>query len=128
MKSWLIIVVSICATLAGSGPSAQAQTSTGLEISPSSVDFGEDTIHSDSPPETITLSNPTKSSISLELILASGIDFSQKNDCGQILAPGAQCRIQVSFTPVIPGPRTGNLAITESNGNPHFVALNGTGK
>jgi hypothetical protein len=128
LKSWLIVGVSICATLAGSSPPAQAQNSSGLEISPASIDFGEDTVHSDSPPESITLSNPTKSPISLEQILASGIDFSQKNDCGPVLAPGAQCRIQVSFTPVIPGPRTGNLAITESNGNPHFVPLNGTGK
>ena len=128
MKSWLIIVVSICSTLASSCPSAPAQTSPGLQISPSSIDFGEDTIHTDSPPETITVSNPTKSPISLELILASGIDFSQKNDCGPTLAPGGKCRIEVSFMPAIPGPRTGNLQITESNGNPHFVALSGSGK
>jgi len=99
-----------------------------LQISPASIDFGEDAVHSDSPPQNITLSNPTKSPIALEQIIASGIDFSQKNDCGPSLAPGAQCRIQVSFTPVISGPRTGNLSIAESSGNSHFVALNGTGK
>lgn len=128
MRSWLIVFVGICAASAGCGPFARAQTSSGLQVSPASIDFGEDTIHSDSPPQTITLTNPTQSPISLEQILASGIDFSQKNDCGPSLAPGAQCRIQVSFTPAISGPRTGILAITESNGNPHFVALNGTGR
>ena len=128
MRSGWIVVVSIWATLAGSGSSLQADTSSGLQISPASIDFGEDALHSDSPPQNITLSNPTKSPIALEQIIASGIDFSQKNDCGPSLAPGAQCRIQVSFTPVISGPRTGNLSIAESSGNSHFVALNGTGK
>ncbi|MBO0910597.1 MAG: choice-of-anchor D domain-containing protein [Acidobacteria bacterium] len=122
------MVVSICAMLAGSSRFARAQTSSGLEVSPAAIDFGEDAVHSDSPPQTITLRNPTKSPISLEKILASGIDFSEKNDCPPTLAPGAQCRVQVSFTPVISGPRAGNLAIAESSGNPHFVALNGTGK
>jgi len=128
LKTWLIAAVSIWAALAGSAPPAATQSSPGLEISPPAIDFGEDAVHSDSPPKTITLTNPTGSPVSLEQILASGIDFSQKNDCGPTLAPGAQCRIQVSFTPVIPGPRAGNLAIGEANGNPHFVALSGTGR
>jgi P pilus assembly chaperone PapD len=102
--------------------------STGLQVSPASIDFGEDSLNSDSPPQTITVSNPTNSNITIEQIIASGIDFAEKHDCGQTLAPGAQCTIQVSFTPVISGPRTGNLTVMESNGNAHVVALNGTGK
>lgn len=101
---------------------------TGLQLSPTSVDFGEDPINSDSPTRTVTVSNPTNSTITVEQIIASGIDFSEKHNCGQTLAPGAQCTIQVSFTPVISGPRTGNLTVMESNGNAHIVALTGTGK
>jgi hypothetical protein len=101
---------------------------TGLQLSPASVDFGEDPINSDSPTRTVNVSNPTNSTITVEQIIASGIDFSEKHDCGQTLAPGAQCTIQVSFTPVISGPRTGNLTVMESNGNAHIVALTGTGK
>jgi P pilus assembly chaperone PapD len=101
---------------------------TGLQVSPTNIDFGEDNINSDGPTRAITVSNPTNSTITIEQIIASGIDFSEKHDCGQTLAPAAQCTIQVSFAPVISGPRTGNLTVTESSGNAHIVALNGTGK
>jgi len=109
--------------------SASSQTpSQTLQISPPSIDFGESAIDSDTPARNITVSNPSKSPITFEQILTSGIDFKQKNDCGKTLAPGAQCDVQVSFTPAISGPRTGNLQIMGSDGAPHFVALNGTGK
>jgi len=100
----------------------------GLQVSPRSIDFGENAVESDSPPQDITVSNPTKSPISIEQILASGIDFSEKNNCGQKLAPAAQCEIQVSFTPAISGPRMGSLEVMESSGIPQFVALTGIGK
>jgi Transmembrane protein 131-like N-terminal len=104
-------------------------TPAGLQISPSRVDFGENTVNSDGPAHTVTVSNPTKSNITMDQIITSGIDFSEKHDCGQSLAPSAQCTIQVFFTPVISGPRTGNLDIMGSDlASPHFVALTGTGK
>jgi hypothetical protein len=106
-----------------------AQTSPGsLQISPASIDFGENSVDSDSAPRVITVTNSTPSPIVFEQIIASGIDFSEKHDCGQTLAPGGQCAIKVFFTPAIQGPRTGNLEIMTSDGTPHFVALNGTGK
>ena len=72
---------------------------------------------------------PTKSNITMEQIITSGIDFSQKNDCGQTLAPGAQCTIQIFFRPAIPGLRNGNLDVMGSDpASPHFIALNGIGK
>ena len=103
-------------------------TAPGLQVSPRSIDFGENAVESDSPPHDITVSNPTKSPIAIEQIIASGIDFSEKNNCGKALAPAAQCTIQVSFTPAISGPRLGNLEVMESSGIPQFVALTGIGK
>ena len=101
----------------------------GLQVSPSAIDFGEDAVKSGSPPRPITITNVTQSTISLTQILTSGIDFSEKHNCGATLAPGAQCTIQVFFTPAISGDRTGNLSIMGSDaGSPHFVALTGTGK
>lgn len=102
---------------------------TGLQISPASVDFGEAQVNSESPLRAITLSNPTKSNISMEQIITSGIDFSEKHDCGEILAPGARCTIQVSFKPAISGSRFGNLDVMGSDpASPHFIALTGIGK
>jgi hypothetical protein len=75
------------------------------------------------------LSNPTKSNIAMEQIITSGIDFTQKNDCGQTLAPGAQCTIQAFFKPAISGLRIGNLDVMGSDpASPHFIPLTGTGK
>jgi hypothetical protein len=101
----------------------------GLQISAVKIDFGEATVDSDSPPRTITLSNLTSSNIIMQQIITSGIDFSQKNDCGQILAPGARCSIQVFFKPAISGPRIGNLDVMGSDpASPHFIGLTGIGK
>ena len=101
----------------------------GLQISAARIDFDEAAVDSDTPPRTITLTNSTNSNITMEQIITSGIDFSEKHDCGQMLAPGAQCTIQVFFKPAIPGPRIGNLDVTGSDpASPHFIALNGIGK
>jgi hypothetical protein len=110
-------------------PSYSQTPPTGLQISPGRVDFGEAQVNSDTPPRTITLTNPTRSNIAMQQIITSGIDFSEKHDCGQMLVPSAQCTIQVSFKPAIPGERIGNLGVMGSDpASPHFIALTGSGK
>jgi hypothetical protein len=109
-------------------PSYSQTVPTGLQISPVSIDFGETEVNLDSPPRTVSLSNPTKSNITMQQVITSGIDFSEKHDCEETLAPGAQCTIQVSFKPIIPGLRIGNLDVMGSDpASPHFIALTGTG-
>jgi transmembrane protein TMEM131 len=117
----------LCA-LCSSSLALPQSASGGLQISPPSVDFGQAAVNSENAPRTVTVTNPTHSPITLTQILTSGIDFSEKQDCGQIIAPGAQCTIQMFFTPATSGLRTGNLSIMGSDpASPHFVALNGTG-
>jgi hypothetical protein len=104
-------------------------TPEGLQISATRIDFGEAAVDSERQVRPLILINPTKSNITMQQIITSGIDFSQKNDCGETLAPGAQCTIQVSFKPAISGPRIGNLDVMGSDPtSPHFIALTGTGK
>jgi len=101
----------------------------GLQVSTSKIEFGEMAVDSQGPAQTVTLSNPTQSKIMLTEILTSGIDFSEKHDCAQILDPSAQCTVQIFFKPAISGSRNGNLVITGSDpASPHFIALTGTGK
>jgi hypothetical protein len=103
-------------------------TQTGFQISAARIDFGKAAVDSENPPHPLTLTNGTKSNFVIEQIITSGIDFSQKNDCGQSLASGARCTIHIFFKPAIPGPRIGNLGITGSDPtSPHFIALNGIG-
>jgi hypothetical protein len=97
-----------------------------LSIAPSNLDFDPQTVDSASPPKTVTVNNTGGKGVSVS-VLTSGIDFSQTNDCQVSLAAGTKCTVQVTFTPAIPGERTGTLNITDSNG-PHIVVLTGVGK
>jgi hypothetical protein len=100
----------------------------GLVIAPTKIDFGSQAINSQSAPIVITISNHASVRVTLEEILSSGIDFLALNNCGKQLAPEAECSIQISFTPAIPGDRTGILQITASDSaSSHFIPLSGIG-
>jgi len=129
MNAWLNAVFVVCLLAPATGGAADAQTVPGsLAITPASLDFGENAVGSQSQSLTITISNPGIVPVRLD-VLVSGIDFSEKTDCELSLAPGVSCTMQVSFKPVVPGARVGNVDISGSDsGSPHFVALVGTGK
>jgi len=119
-------LVAILLIVAAWGLGQNAAT---LNISPASVSFPKLQVGSQSPPLTLTLSNPASSTIQLQEIIISGIDFVQSNDCGKELASGEKCSIQIVFKPATSGERLGNLEIIASDRNvPHFVALTGTGE
>jgi len=119
-------LVAILLIVAAWGLGQNAAT---LNISPASVSFPKLQVGSQSPPLTLTLSNPASSTIQLQEIIISGIDFAQSNDCGKELASGAKCSMQIVFKPATSGERLGNLEIIASDRNvPHFVALTGTGE
>ncbi len=122
-----LLICSLAAlSVTRSGHSQSADR--GLQVSPATIDFGETPVNTDGPAREVVVSNPTNTAFSLQQILTSGIDFSEKSNCGQTLSPGAQCTIQVLFTPAISGPRTGSVVVLGSDGSPHFVALSGIGK
>jgi hypothetical protein len=108
---------------------ASAQSPAALLVSPGRIDFGKQAVGSAGPGQIITISNSSAVTVSQLFIITSGIDFSQKNDCGQALAPGAKCTIQVSFKPATIGKRIGSLNITASgSGGRYLIVLNGTGE
>src|SRR6185295_421064 len=73
------------------------------------------------------LTNTGTAALSITSIAASG-DFSQTNTCGASVAPAANCTISVIFTPTAAGARSGSITVTDNaTGNPHTVALTGTG-
>jgi len=119
-------LVAILLIVAGRG---LGQSTAPLSISPSGVSFPNLQVGSQSPPQTLTLSNLASSTIQLQEIIISGIDFTQSNDCGEELASGTKCSIQIVFKPATSGERLGNLEIIASDRNvPHFVALTGIGE
>ncbi|MBV9607970.1 MAG: choice-of-anchor D domain-containing protein, partial [Acidobacteria bacterium] len=107
--------------LTGSG------TGAGITFSSTSLNFGAQIVNAAAPAQTITVGNNGTAPLAISYIGATG-DFADSNTCGNSLAPGATCTVQVVFTPSTTGARNGTLTVADSaSGSPHRVSLAGTG-
>jgi len=96
-------------------------------IAPASLSFGSQGVGTMSAPQTITISNPANVSFNITSIAAGG-DYSQTNDCGTSLAPGAHCTVTVSFSPTNTGSDAGTITLSDSTkASPAAIPLNGIG-
>ncbi len=110
-------------------PNRRVGTSASVKITPESLDFGTQSVGTATPPKTATLANKGTSALAITDIVTSGVDFAQTNHCGQSLAPGAACTIQITFKPAIPGQRMATLQILDSDpGSPQSILLTGEGQ
>jgi|HubBroStandDraft_6_1064221.scaffolds.fasta_scaffold00044_20 hypothetical protein len=107
-------------TLTGSG---YVTTAT---ISPASLTFNNESVGSTSPAQIVTVTNTGANAMTVSGVVTSG-DFAATTQCASI--PASQsCTISVTFTPTVAGSRSGTLTISDNaQGNPHTVALTGTG-
>jgi hypothetical protein len=97
-------------------------------VAPSSLTFADQLVGSTSSAQTITLTNPGPLGLQISHVQASG-DFSETNNCGTSLNPGASCTVNVTFAPTAAGSRTGTLTITDTApDSPQTVAFSGTGE
>jgi len=117
---------------AGSGQNAVSVfLQTAAQLSTTSLNFGDQSINTTSPPQTVTITNIGSSSISISGVSITGTDssdFAQTNICGTSLAAGASCAINVTFTPNTTGSLSATLTIADSAvGSPQTVSLTGTG-
>ncbi|MBV8138810.1 MAG: choice-of-anchor D domain-containing protein [Deltaproteobacteria bacterium] len=100
-------------------------------VSPTAIDFGAQAVGTtSSPAASITLTNNTKSAVTISSI-APGGDFAATTTCPLspgTLAAGASCTISATFTPTLAGPRPGNITVTHNaSGSPLTIPLSGTG-
>ena len=99
----------------------------GVMFTPSSLTFAARPVSTTSLAQTITLTNNGTATLGISLIAITG-DFAFTSGCGATLAPGATCSIDVTFTPLVAGARSGTLSVTDNaSGTPHTVALSGSG-
>ena len=102
-----------------------------VSLSPTSINFGNQAEGITSSPVPVTLTNTGNATLTItniKMIGPNAADFAQTNNCGGSVAAGANCTINVTFTPLKGGPRTGTLQITDNaTGSPQKVALSGTG-
>jgi hypothetical protein len=98
-------------------------------VTPNQVDFSTQAVHSTSAtPVVVELRNMGSAAITLQRpFLFSSKEFAEADSCGSILAGGGLCTLQISFTPVASGVRSGTLAVGSSGAaSPAIVALSGT--
>jgi hypothetical protein len=116
--------------LHGVGLASGAPRNDNLLITPSGLDFGDVTVGSTAPTQTVKITN-----VSAAPILMSGGGgappsgrFGGSQSCqGLTLAVGASCEMSFAFTPNAPGDLT-DASIGSWNGQNFHIALHGAGK
>jgi hypothetical protein len=117
--------IVLCLSCGGSGGTNPPSNSAAVSLSPTSLNFGNQSVGTTSAPQTVTMTNSGSAALTINSISTTG-DFAQSNACGNSLAANASCTVAVTFTPTASGSRTGSLVITDNApNNPQSVALTG---
>ncbi len=115
-------------SLAGTG---QAATTT-LTLNPTSLTFAAQNVSSTSSAQAIQVTNTGTVALIIGTVAVTGTnaaDFAiSANTCGSSVGVGAQCQVNVTFTPSAAGTRTAAITFTDNaTGSPQSVTLSGTG-
>jgi hypothetical protein len=106
-------------------------TGTYAQLTPTSLNFGNQPAGTASLPQTITLSNKGDTGMDIQEIAIGGADphdFTEVNTCSTTLPSGASCFIRVTFTPSVKGQRKASLRVVDDGGgSPQSVSLSGMG-
>jgi beta-propeller repeat-containing protein/centrosomal CEP192-like protein len=99
-----------------------------VQLSPSTLNFGDQTIGGVSASQRVVLTNTANSPLQSIRIQASS-QFNETNSCTTSLSANAFCYIDVTFAPTTAATTTGTISITDNAfGSPQTVALTGTGQ
>ena len=102
-----------------------------VELAPTSLSFGTQSVHTTSAPQQVELSNTGSTALTINVVaLENGnwTSFSQSNNCGSSMPGGGTCTITVTFDPTKKGSLTTDLDIYDSGGGTYQrVTLSGTG-
>ena len=113
--------------LGGSGTMPPPVEENNITLSSSYLSFPIQTLAAQGTTQTMTITNPGDSVLTLSNITVSG-DFSKEDDCPADLEAGASCTVSVTFSPLAEGERSGTLSIeSDAPDGPHNIELMGTG-
>ncbi len=102
-----------------------------LTLSPRSLAFGNQTIHTTSADKSVTVTNTSPKAAAITSVALTGSaanQFAQTNNCGKSLAGHGSCTIKVGFKPTTKGAKSAVLNVNGGGGGLRSVALSGTGK
>jgi hypothetical protein len=113
-------------------PQTVALSGTGVlpvELSPTSLAFGNLAEGDTSTAKTITMTNYQKVELpEISVGITGTTDYTQTNTCGTSLGAGKKCTITVTFKPTIIGADNATLSVSDSASNsPQTAPLTGTG-
>ena len=101
-----------------------------VSLSPTSLNFGDQTVGVASAAKIVTLQNTGNVNLSITSIQITGAnngDF-KSGTCPSSLVPNTSCQISVTFTPAAAGSRTAALIVADSAANsPQSIPLTGVG-
>jgi hypothetical protein len=105
---------------------------TAVELTPIALTFAPQKVGTTSSAETVQLTNIGSAALNFtHFIYIEGTDFndfSESNNCGSQIGPGANCTVSIKFSPHNTGSRTARLKLTDDGGaSPQLVPLTGTG-
>jgi hypothetical protein len=131
-KGTLTGAVTITDNAPGSPQSVSLSgTGTFVQLTPTSLNFGNQPVRTTSLPRKIVVTNKGFKSMTFTNIGVSGADnkdFTETNNCGTSLASGASCFVTVTFTPHALGARSAAVSILDNGGgSPQSVTVLGNG-
>jgi len=102
-----------------------------VTLNPTSLSFGNLNVGKTSGAKGIQLKNTGNATLTISgiaIIGTNATDFAQTNNCPGSLAAGAQCNINVTFTPTAFGTRVASLSVSDDAFNgPQTASLIGSG-
>jgi P pilus assembly chaperone PapD len=113
------------------GPVGGSYPGPAASVSPASLTFPSQNVHTTSTAQAVTLTNTGTAPLTINSLTFSGAnagEFAQTNTCGTSLGVGASCAINVTFSPGGAGARAATLTLSDSApSGTQSVALSGTG-
>jgi hypothetical protein len=103
-------------------------TTAAVYVSPTSVDFGNQSVGTTSGPQNVDLFNKGSQPITVTSVSTSGNFAVTENYCMNGVKPNTHCYVEVVFSPTQSGPLSGTLTFVDSaTGSPQTASLSGTG-
>ncbi len=104
---------------------------TALDVSPTTLNFGDQKLGTTSAARIITLANRGTTAITLGAQTMGGAypaNFTRTTTCGSTLAPNATCTISIAFAPRTTGIKTASVSIaSNAAGGSRMVVFSGNG-
>ena len=98
-----------------------------VSLGSTSLNFAAQNLGTTSATQTVTINNTGNLPLNFASIVASG-DYAVTHNCGAGLGVGGFCTLNITFSPVVTGIRTGSITLTDDAFNSQqTISLSGTG-